>query len=159
MGECSTETLESKELLRSNELGDLYIANFSITRYPAEDSAEYFRKQFVNYYGSELVEDSSQSYIFCSSSMPSTLFVTNGREYILNRLVLTGNRPATSMWHSHVNYLATCHNIAGPDYFSNDVANVLIREGYSFGMLGRSIDEQMRVSNILEIMNPNAYEY
>lgn len=156
MGECSVQTLESKELLRSNALGNLYLATFSTVQYPAPDSADSFRQMFVDYHGSELVEGISESYIFCSKSIPSVLFVTDDKEYILNRLVLTGNRPASYMWHSHVNYLATCHNIAGPDYFSVNVANILIREGYSFGSPGRSTDDQMQVSNILEIMNPNA---
>ena len=159
MGECSIQTLESKELLRSSGLGDLYLSTFSTVQYPAPDSAASFRQRFVDYHGSELVEDSSESYIFCSKSMPSVLFVTDDKEHILNRLVLTGNRPASYMWHSHVNYLATCHNIAGPDYFSTDVANMLIQEGYSFGSSVRSVDEQMRVANILEIMNPDAVEY
>jgi hypothetical protein len=159
MGECSIQTLESKEILRSNALGDLYLATFSMIRYPAPDSAESFQQMFVDHYGSELVESSSESYIFCSSSMPSVLFVTDEKENILNRLVLTGGQPASSMWHSHVNYLATCHNIAGPDYFSTNVANILIREGYSFGSAVANNDTQMRVSNILEIMNPNATGY
>jgi hypothetical protein len=159
MGECSVETLESKELLRSSSLGNLYLASFSVIRYPAKDSAASFRQMFVDHNGSELVEDTSEKYIFCSSSMPSTLFITDDREYILNRLVLTGNSPSNSMWHSHVNYLATCHNIAGPDYFSSDVANMLIREGYNFGNSVSGNDNQMRVGNILEIMNPNAIGY
>ncbi len=159
MGECSVGTLESKELLRSNELGDLYLANFSGVSYPAKDADDSFRQRFVDYYGSERVEGSSQSYIFCSSSMPSTLFVTDEREYILNRLVLTGNPPANYIRNSHIEYLATCHNIAGPDFFSADVANMLIRGGYNFGQSGFTTDEQMRVSNILEIMNPSATGY
>lgn len=156
MGECSIQTLESKELLRSSDLGDLYLATFRTITYPAVDS---FRQTFVDYHGSELVENSSESYIFCSKSMPSVLFITDDREYILNRLVLTGNPPANYMWHSHVNYLATCHNIADSNYFSTDVANLLIREGYNFGNTERATDDQMRVSNILEIMNPNATGY
>lgn len=159
MGECSVQTLESKELLRSNALGELYLATFSTIQYPAPDAGDTFRQMFVEYHGSELVESRSESYIFCSKSIPSVLFVTDDREHILNRLVLTGNPPANYIWHSHVNYLATCHNIAGPDYFSTDVANMLIREGYSFGNSARTTDDQMRVSNILEIMNPNATGY
>jgi len=154
-GVCSTETLESKELLRSNNLGDLYLATFSSVSYPVES----FRQTFVNHHGSERVEESFQSYIFCSSSMTSTLFVTDDKEYRLNRLVLTGNSPSTAVWHSHVHYLATCHNIAGPDYFSTNVANMLIREGYNFGDGFSGNDQQMRVGNILEIMNPNAIGY
>ena len=91
--------------------------------------------------------------------MPSTLFVTDDKEYILNRLVLTGNSPSSAMWHSHVHYLAACHNIAGPDYFSTNVANLLIREGYNFGENFSGNDVQMRVGNILEIMNPNTKGY
>ena len=154
-GVCSIETLESKELLRSNSLGNLYLATFSRVEYPVES----FRQTFVNHHGSERVEESSQSYIFCSSLMPSTLFVTDDKEYILNRLVLTGNSPSSAMWHSHVHYLAACHNIAGPDYFSTNVANLLIREGYNFGENFSGNDVQMRVGNILEIMNPNTKGY
>lgn len=151
---CSLETLESKELLRSNSVGDLYLATFSRIEYPTQDDpVGYLRERFVAPYGSELVERSSESYVFCSSSMPSILYVTEEREHILNRLALTGNRPSNADWHSHVKYLATCHNIAGPDFFSTNVANVLIREGYDFDVRSGN---QMRVSNILEIMNPNA---
>ena len=158
MGECSVETLESKELLRTNEQGELYLISLSAVRYPDAGVGDNSRQRFVNYYGSELVEESSQSYVFCSSAMPSTLFITDDREYILNRLVLTGNPPASYIWHSHIHYLATCHNVAGPDYFSPEVANILIREGYDFS--GSSEREnQMRVSNILEIMNPQATGY
>lgn len=159
MGECSVQTLTNKELLRSNALGDLYLATFSTVAYPAPDSGPSFRQMFSDYHGSELAESSSESYILCSNSIPSVLFVTDDKEHILNRLVLTGSRPASYMWHSHVNYLATCHNLSGPDYFSTSVANILIREGYSFGSSVRSTDEQMRVSNILEIMNPDAVGY
>lgn len=159
MGECSIQTLESKELLRSNSVGDLYLSTLSIVGYPDNRAGEASRQRFVDYHGSALVESSSQVYILCSSSMPSTLFVSNGREYFLNRLVLTGNPPSNSMWHSHVNYLATCHNIAGSDYFSTEIANMLIREGYDFGNYFAGNDRQIRVSNILEIMNPNVDEY
>ena len=156
MGECWVTTLESKELLRSNELGDLYLATFSSVTYVARDSGEGFRQMFVNYHGSERVEGSSEGYIFCSSSMPSNLFVTQEKEYFLNRLAIAGTPPVGSYWMAHVQYLATCHNIAGPDFFSTSVANILIREGYNFGEYGFAVDQQMRVSNILEIMNPDA---
>jgi len=57
----------------------------------------------------------------------------------------------------HQTYLATCHNLAGPDYFSFAVETLLIREGYTTQFIAAT--EQLNVPNVLEMMElyPESY--
>lgn len=158
MGSCSQSRLDSKEALRSNELGTLYLISTSGSSYPQtsySNSAARDYERFVNYYGSDYVTSSSQSYVFCSESIPSVLFESEG-EYIMKRLALFES-PSNATRGNHQTYLATCHNLAGPDYFSFAVQTLLIREGYTTRYVNR--DEQLSVPNILEIMEmyPDSY--
>ncbi len=158
MGECSVGTLDSKEALRSNEFGTLYLINTSGSSYPQTtypESAARDYELFVNYYGTDYVTGSSQSYVFCSTSIPSVLFEADG-EYVMKRLALF-EPPSNADRDSHEIYLATCHNLAGPDYFSFEVQTLLIREGYTTRYVSQ--DEQVNVPNILEMMElyPDSY--
>ena len=158
MGSCSLSTLDSKEALRSNEFGTLYLINTSGSLYPQTTYSETAGRDyelFVNYYGTDYVASSSQSYVFCSTTIPSVLFEADG-EYVMKRLALFES-PSSADRSDHQTYLATCHNLAGPDYFSFEVQTLLIREGYTTRYVSRN--EQMNVPNILEIMElyPDSY--
>lgn len=158
MGSCYQSTLESKEALRSNEFGTLYLVNVTTNGRPQtfeEELAAQDRRRFIDFHGSDRTVDRNQQYVFCSPSIPSTLFESEG-EYVLNRLALFES-PSNAVRFSHQLYLATCHNLAGPDYFSAAVQTRLIREGYTTGDM--TFTEQNRVSNILEMMElyPDTY--
>lgn len=151
MGSCWQTTLDSKEALRSNELGTLYVINETTNMYPHDsggESAARDYRNFVNYYGADYVSNQRQEYVFCSIAIPSVLFESDGTK-IANRLALFES-PSSAMRPSHQTYLATCHNLAGPDYFSPSVQTLLIREGYSTQYVEE--DDQFNVPNILEIM-------
>lgn len=151
MGTCYKSTLESKEALRSNTFGTLYLVNETLNIYPQtfdDELAAQDYQRFVNFYGRDQVTEQRQEYVFCSPEIPSVLFESEGR-YIMNRLALFQS-PSSAVRSSHQTYLATCHNLAGPDYFSASVQNLLIREGYTTQYVGNG--EQFSVPNILEIM-------
>lgn len=157
MGTCYTTTLESKEALRSNELGTLHLINMTTNLYP-DNRIEHRtedRQRFVNYHGTDSVTQESQQYVFCSKAIPSVLFESEGR-YILNRLALFES-PSNAQRDAHQTYLAACHNLAGPDYFAPSVQTLLIREGYTTQFIPQN--EQINVPNILEMMElyPESY--
>ena len=157
-GTCYTTTLDSKEALRSNEYGTLYVVNETTNLYPdnrlPEMAAQDYQR-FVNYHGSDYVTEQRQEYVFCSTTIPAVLFKIEGR-YSMNRLALFQS-PSNATRYSHQTYLATCHNLAGPDYFTPSVQNLLIREGYTTRYVDQ--DENFDVPNILEIMElyPDSY--
>ena len=159
MGSCRQATLESKEALRSNALGTLYLINQTIESYPQDnynsELAEQDYQRFVNYYGTDFVVEQDQQYVFCSKSVPSVLFESEDRYYVW-RLALFDS-PSTASRSAHQTYLATCHNLAGPDYFSLSVQTMLIREGYTTRYVKQ--DNQFNVANPLEIMElyPESY--
>jgi hypothetical protein len=150
--ECVESTLESKAFIRSGELGKLYEITIRSVRRPINEVS---RQRFIEYYGSEVSEEISKSYVLCSTRMPSVLF-SSDEGYRLNRLVLTGYPPPNLFWHSHIHYLATCHNLAGPDYFSDNVTNLLLREGYSLGNNPYG-NRQLGVREVSDILDPNIY--
>ncbi|KPQ32813.1 MAG: hypothetical protein HLUCCA11_20460 [Phormidesmis priestleyi Ana] len=157
MGTCYTTTLESKEALRSNELGTLYLINMTTNLYP-DNRIEHRtedRQRFVNYHGTDSVTQESQQYVFCSKVIPSVLFESDGK-YIMKRLALFES-PSNANRGDHQTYLATCHNLAGPDYFSFAVETLLIREGYTTQFIAAT--EQLNVPNVLEMMElyPESY--
>lgn len=158
MSACWTTTLSSKEALRSNEYGTLYVVEETTDIYPQtweEDLVAEDYKKFVNYYGTDYVTNEGQSYVFCSNRIPSTLFESEG-EYTMKRLALFQS-PSSADRDSYIKYLATCHNLAGPDYFSLSVQNLLIREGYTTSYVSHT--NQSRVPNVLEVMKlyPDSY--
>lgn len=151
MGSCHTTTLDSKEALRSNEYGTLYVVNETTNQYPDDSFSERAAQDyqmFVNYHGSDYITEQSQKYVFCSTQIPTVLSEYEGR-YIANRLAVF-TTPSGFSWSSHIMYLATCHNLAGPDYFAPSVQTLLIREGYTTQYIER--DDQFDVPNILEVM-------
>jgi hypothetical protein len=90
MGSCWQTTLDSKEALRSNEFGTLYVINETTNMYPHDsgsESAVRDYRNFVNYYGTDYITEQGQSYVFCSTSIPSVLYEVEGR-YAVRRLAL-----------------------------------------------------------------------
>lgn len=152
MGGCWTTTIDSKEALRTNDLGTLYLVNTSTEQYPAEsadlDLAAQDYKRFVNFYGTDFVSETGQSYVFCSKYVPSVLFESD-ESYVVDRLAIFES-PFGYNRGVYQTYLATCHNLAGPDYFSLDVYALLLRDGYTTDYLTQS--EQFSVSSPIDMM-------
>lgn len=153
MGSCSRTTIESKEALRSNSFGTLYLVDTSGIQYPAPNDtdaelAAQDYERFVNFYGTDLVSGTSQTYVFCSKELPSVMFEAEG-SYRVNRLAMFES-PFGYNRNSYQEYLATCHNLAGPDYFSLDVSSLLLREGYTDRYVSQS--RQFTTGNPLDVM-------
>lgn len=153
MGSCLRTTVESKEALRSNSFGTLYLVNTSGIQYPAPNDADpglaaQDYERFVNFYGTDLVSDTSQTYVFCSKELPSVMFESEG-SYRVDRLAIFESSFGSNR-SSYQQYLATCHNLVGPDYFSLDVYSLLLREGYTDRYVSQS--KQFATGNPLDVM-------
>ena len=155
MGSCWTTTIDSKEALRASNLGTLYLVNQTTNSYPPNPADPYYQDQdyerFVNFHGTNYVSNTSQSYVFCSKYIPSILFESED-SYIVHRLAIFES-PFGYNRESYQTYLATCHNLAGPDYFSLNVYALLLREGYRTDYVTQS--EQFSVTSPLEAMQLN----
>lgn len=159
MGGCWRTTINSKEAIRTNNLGTLYLVNKSTNQYPAPNTsnptlAAQDYERFVSFYGSDFVSSTSQSYVFCSKYTPSILFESEG-SYIVHRLAIFES-PFGYNRGSYQTYLATCHNLAGPDYFSLDVYALLLKEGYMTNYVPQS--EQLSVLSPIDVMQLNPRE-
>ena len=158
MEACWITTLNSKEALRSNEYGTLYAVEETTNIYPRTSDLELAAQdyqRFVDYHGTDYVIQERQEYVFCSTKIPSVLFESEGM-YTMKRLAVFTS-PSNADRYAHQIYLATCHNLAGPDYFSLSVQNLLLREGYTTDYVNQI--ELLSVPNILEAMKlyPNSY--
>jgi hypothetical protein len=155
MGTCWTTTIDHKEALRTSSLGTLYLVNQSTDTYPddsgpPEVAAQEYRS-FVDFYGTDFVSETSQSYVFCSRYIPSVLFEADD-EHIVHRLAIFES-PFGYNRGSYQTYLATCHNLVGPDYFSLNVYALLLKEGYITDYVAQS--EQFSVSSPVDVMRLN----
>ena len=157
MSGCWRTTIDSKEALRTNELGTLYLVNQSTDQYPNSSDpklAAQDYERFVDFHGSDFVSSTSQSYVFCSRYIPSVLFESDD-SYRVDRLAIFES-PFGYNYGSYQTYLATCHNLAGPDYFSLDVYTLLLKEGYTTDYVLES--DQLSVSSPIEVMQLNPAE-
>ncbi len=159
MGSCWTTTLDSKEALRTNNLGTLYLVTKTTNVYPPDPAGPNYQAQdyesFVNFHGTDYLSDTSQSYVFCSQYIPSVLFESED-SYRVDRLAIF-EAPFGYNRGAYQSYLATCHNLAGPDYFSLDVYVLLLKQGYTTDYVTRS--EQFSVVSPLEMMQLNPEEF
>ena len=155
MGSCWSTTIDSKEALRTNNLGTLYLVNKSTNSYPDNSAdpeiAAQDYERFVDFYGTDFVSDTSQSYVFCSKFIPSVLYESDSG-YRVDRLAIFES-PFGYNRESYQTYLATCHNLAGPDYFSLDIYALLLREGYTTDYVVQS--NQFSVSSPVDVMQLN----
>lgn len=159
MGGCSRSTIESKEALRSNNLGTLYSVTSTIEQYPPDPQSSYYSSEdqyladqdyerFVDFYGTDYISNTGQFYVFCSKAIPSVLFESEDTYYV-NRLAIFES-PYGYNRHAYQEYLATCHNLAGPDYFSLNVYSLLLEEGYTDEYIAQS--NQFTTDNPLDVM-------
>ena len=165
MGSCSRATVESKEALRTNNLGTLYSVTKIVEQYPPNPQSSYYSqdmpelaqqdyKRFINYHGSDFVSETSQDYVFCSKELPSVMFDSDDG-YRVNRLAIFESPFGYNRW-AYQQYLATCHNLAGPDYFSLNVYSLLLREGYTDRYISQS--NQFVIFDILDVMRPTQHD-
>ena len=111
-------------------------------------------EHFVSFHGSDFVNSTSESYVFCSKYIPFVLFESEG-SYIVHRLAIFES-PFGYNRGSYQTYLATCHNLAGPDYFSLNVYALLLKESYMTNYVSQS--EQLSVSSPIDAMQINPRE-
>lgn len=139
-GYCWTYTINSKEALSSNELGTLYLLDETISSYPPDPNGSYYidnpasdatmdYEKFVRTHGTSFVSEPMQSYVFCSRNIPSVSFEEE-IGYRVSRLALF-ETPYDLYRTLHQKYLAACHSLVGPDYFSSNVYSMLLKEGYT----------------------------
>ena len=157
MDYCFQITIDSKEYVDSNNNGTLYLLKETVvetpdtTNYP--ERIEINRRQFLNRYGSYRVSEQSESFVFCSPTQPTLLWKSDEGLNRYNGSVLAIlNEPYGYNYLSYQKYLAACHNLVGPDYFTLSTDAMLLREGYNTSYFGNYEDIGFTTDNIRSIM-------
>lgn len=157
MDYCYQTTIDSKEYVDSNNNGTLYLLKKTIvttpdtTYYP--ERIEINRRQFFDRYGSYSVSEQSESFVFCSPTRPTLLWKNDeGPDRYSGAVLAILNEPYGSNYTGYQTYLAACHNLVGPDYFTFSTSAMLLREGYNTSYFSNYADIAFTTDNIMSIM-------
>ena len=157
MDYCYQITIDSKEYVDTNSNGTLYLLKETTVRTP--DTTNYperidiNRRQFFNHYGSYQVTEHGESFVFCSPTRPTILQKSNGGfDRYSGSVLAILNEPYGYNYTTYQEYLAACHNLVGPDYFTLSTYAMLIREGYNNSSFGDYEDINFTTNDIRSIM-------
>ena len=157
MDYCSQTTIDSKEYVNSNSNGTLYLLKETVvttpdtTNYP--ERIEINRRQFFNHYGAYRVSEQSESFVFCSPTRPTLLWKNDeGIDRYRGAVLAILNETYGYNYTSYQTYLAACHNLVGPDYFTSSTYAMLLREGYNNSYFRNYADIEFTTDDIRSIM-------
>ncbi len=157
MDYCHQTTIDSKEYVDSNSGGTLYLLKETIvttpdtTNYP--ERIDINRRQFFNHYGSYRISEQSESFVFCSSTRPTLLWKNDeGLDRYRGSVLAILNDPYGYNYTGYQTYLAACHNLVGPEYFTFSTYAMLLREGYNNSYFGDYEDIEFTTNDIRSIM-------
>lgn len=128
MGSCSEIQFLSKEPIRSALSGTLYTIRTMYREWPYQVSRPNFRpsERQVPF------RNPSISYVFCSKQRPAYIFQSSSDgQYYANLLSPDGRSGFGYNRSSYFLYWTTCHNIVGPNFFSEEMVVRAIRLGYT----------------------------
>lgn len=140
-GECSQIKFLSKTSLRSNQFFTLYSIKTAHRILRWEDRKKETSPKFSS---------PNISYVFCSTEKPAYIkSKTEGENEYTADLLNPGTDASGYNYESYQLYWTTCHNIVGPNFFSEEMTAKAISLGYPLNL----ISDQIRLQNPLEIMN------
>lgn len=137
MGECWQSKLIAKNILKRNQLGTLYSVHLAARSWQQESPPPLEFAQVRT------------DYVFCSTVKPALIFELEG-DYFAHLLNPGGDDYSGYNQDDYPIYWATCHNLVGPDFFSEEMTNRARKWGYTLNLPS----EQITLKNVLEIMNP-----
>lgn len=136
MGECWESKLIEKNILKRNHLGILYSIKLATRSWGEEFSPP---KEFTQI---------RTDYVFCSTVKPAYIFELDGTYFA--HLLNPGGDYSGYNKDDYPLYWATCHNLVGPDFFSDQITARALKWGYPLNLPS----EQITLKNVFDIMNP-----
>jgi len=135
MGECWEQKFLGKKPLKSGPNGKLYSVKLTSRSWPmaSQPSGRFGRVQ--------------TSYVYCSKTRPAYVFRNEGIYYA--HLLNPGGDWYGYNRSDYPVYWATCHNLVGPDYFSEKMTIKARKLGYSLDLPS----DQIELKNVLEIVD------
>lgn len=142
-GECIQLKYLSKTILKQTNNYQLYSIKTQNRILSWEDRE---KKQNPSFDNPEL------SYVFCSRKAPAYIFKTEENNYRANLLNPGGDWFGYN-YESIQLYWITCHNIVGPDFFSDEMTARAISIGYPLNLES----EQITLQHPLEILSLTSF--
>lgn len=121
MGECSEIWFGGKTLLEERGRERLYEIEIAYRSTPIGEEPN---GPFYN---------QGKSYVLCSHSRPRHIFKDDDSERYHSVYLNPGVVPGAE-YEDHILYWTTCHNIVGPNFFSDEMRQRAIDLGYSLGL-------------------------
>lgn len=143
MGVCGEMRIEAKTPLRSNAIGTLYEVRVAGRSWPMErPRPSTDRVPFA---------EATVSHVLCSTSRPAYIFPAGegfSRNYLAHRL-----NPDGESWFGYNRsdysiYWATCHNLVGPEFFSD----AMVTRARQLGYPGNLPQEQIEIDDPMDLM-------
>ncbi|NJN60545.1 MAG: hypothetical protein HC795_02485 [Coleofasciculaceae cyanobacterium RL_1_1] len=122
MGQCTQMRFDRKVLLEDEAGEQLYAIEtaYRLTPMGEEASGEF--------------SETRRSYVRCSRTRPAYIFQVEGSEQYYSSHLNPGADPAGFAYEAQVLYWTTCHNIIGPDFFSDAMRDRAINLGYPLNL-------------------------
>jgi hypothetical protein len=98
-------------------------------------------------------DETKISYVYCSTTRPAYIFKSDHHTYYAH-LLNPGGGSGGYNYVSYQTYWAACHDIAGPDYFSERITSHAIQLGYPLNLESNQIE----LDNVREILPQSVLE-
>jgi hypothetical protein len=136
MGECWDSKFVGKELIKKGNLGTLYLVTTASRSWQIDSQPP------INF------QNPTTQYVYCSTTKPAYIFKTEDGIYYAHLLNPGGD------WYGYNQsdypiYWATCHNIVGPNFFSEEMTARAKKLGYSTNL----DSEQVELNNPIDILD------
>jgi len=156
MDECFEMQIEKRRPLFTNSIGTLNEVRVSTRSWKYSLSSNHSPKQPMRHEARQSADGilfgrPKISYVLCSTSKPAIIDEGGeqyGSNYAASLVNPNGIAPASVFRSAHQLYWAVCHNLVGPNYFTDEMVSTSIRLGYP----GNLPENQIGISYPLDLM-------